>query len=303
MRKRLILALALFCLAIWSAGCALPRRQASPPAALDNRLLVVATVYPVYDFARQVGGDKVDVRLMVPPGAEPHDWEPTPQDLAALNQTKVFIYSGAGLETWVPRVLSGNVRKDAVVVEASKDVALYTTPDGHGDPHVWLDPVNAQTMVENIRDGLITADPAHKAYYEQNAAAYEKQLVGMDAAYKDALARVARRDFVTSHAAFGYLARRYGLNQIPIMGLAPDAEPTAETMANIVRLVREKNIKYIFFETLVSPKLSQTIAQETGASTLVLNPLEGLSAQDMSQGKNYLTVMHDNLVNLVRALQ
>lgn len=302
MRRRLVLALALLILVAGSAGCVLPRRQAATPPA-DNRLQVMATVYPVYEFARQVGGDKVNVRLMVPPGTEPHDWEPTPQDLAALSQARVFIYSGAGLETWVPRVLTGNMRRDAVVVEASQDVELYKSPDGHGDPHVWLDPVNAQTMVENIRDGLIAADPANKAYYTQNAAAYEKQLVGMDAAYKDALAHVARRDFVTSHAAFGYLARRYGLNQVPIMGLAPDAEPTAETMANIVRLVRQKNIKYIFFETLVSPKLSQTIAQETGASTLVLNPLEGLSAQDMAQGKNYLTVMHDNLVNLVRALQ
>lgn len=302
MRRRLVLALALLILVAGSAGCALPRRQAATPPA-DNRLQVMATVYPVYEFARQVGGDKVNVRLMVPPGTEPHDWEPTPQDLAALSQARVFIFSGAGLETWVPRVLTGNMRRDAVVVEASQDVELYTSPDGHSDPHVWLDPVNAQTMVENIRDGLIAADPANKAYYTQNAAAYEKQLVGMDAAYKDALAHVARRDFVTSHAAFGYLARRYGLNQVPIMGLAPDAEPTAETMAHIVRLVRQKDIKYIFFETLVSPKLSQTIAQETGASTLVLNPLEGLSAQEMAQGKNYLTVMHDNLVNLVRALQ
>lgn len=301
MRRRLILALALLCLAVWSAGCSLPRRE-TPPAA-GERVLVMATIFPVYDFARQVGGDRVEVRLMVPPGAEPHDWEPTPQDLAALSQAKVFIYSGAGLEPWVNKVLSGNLRKDAVVVEASQGVDLYTAPDGHTDPHVWLDPDNARKMVNNIRDGLVAADAAHKTEYEQNAAAYVKQLIGLDAAYRDALAHVARRDFVTSHAAFGYLARRYGLNQIPIMGLAPDAEPTPETMAGIVRLVREQGIKYIFFETLVSPKLSQTIARETGASTLVLNPLEGLSPQEMAQGKNYLTVMHDNLVNLVRALQ
>ncbi|QJW49251.1 zinc ABC transporter substrate-binding protein [bacterium BFN5] len=282
---------------------------------------VVTTIYPVYEFVRQVGGDKVEVTMLLKPGVEPHDWEPTARELAEIKKAKVFFYHGAGLEP-VDRLLTQEVLGTAQAVEVSKGIERIFeqedadeheheqqtghTEDKHHhdeiDVHTWLDPENVQHEVNVIAEALAAADSKNRDYYLKNAETYNLEIARLDQEFKSVLAKVTRRDIITSHAAFGYLAKRYNLHQLAVMGLSPDSEPTPDKMAQIVDFCRDHNVKYIFFETLVSPKLSQTIAKETGADLLVLNPIESLTEAEIKQGKNYLIIMRENLENLKKAL-
>ncbi|MDF2873983.1 MAG: znuA [Sporomusa sp.] len=305
------------------AGCGTKTKSTQ---SAPDKLKVFATVYPVYDFARQVGGDKIEVAMLMPPGAEPHDWEPTAQDIVKIKSAKLVLYHGAGLEP-VDKLLSKDVLATVKAVEVSKGIPLLAgeedededeashqqhdkdkQTDQHKhesetDPHVWLDPVYAQQEVKAIAEALSEVDPANKDYYQKNAERFIQELVKLDSDYQTTLSKAGRRDIITTHIAFGYLAKRYNLEQIGIMGLAPDSEPTADKMAKVVDFCRTHQVKYIFFETLVSPKLADTIAKETGAGLLVLNPVENLTAEEMKQGKDYLSVMRENLANLEKALQ
>lgn len=299
------------------AGCSSNKAKVATPDGTP-RIKVVATVYPVYEFIKQVGGDKVEVVMLIPPGAEPHDWEPTAKDITRIKDAKIFAYHGAGFEP-VEKLLTKDVLGTTVPVEVSKGVAKLAEDHedddhkddkhkddkhGHeGDSHMWLDPLSAQQEVNTILAALITVDEKNAAYYKENAEKFNKQLADLDLQYKKSLGNIARKDIITSHEAFGYLAARYGLNQVGIMGLSPDAEPTPDKMAEITKFCREHKVKYIFFETIASPKLAQTIAKETGAELLVLNPIENLTEEEMKQGKNYLSIMKDNLVNLEKALK
>lgn len=299
------------------AGCG--NRTGNTPTS-GEKIKIVATMYPVYEFAKQVGKDKVAVTMLVPPGAEPHDWEPTPKDLAQIRTAKLFLYHGANLEP-VDKLLSKEVLGNAKAVEISKGIPLLTKTeedkgdeskeqqeghDGHHsntDTHVWLDPVYAQQEIDTIAAALAEIDPQNKDYYQQNARQYNSELEKLNQEYQTALTNVPHRDIITSHSAFGYLAKRYNLQQVGIMGLNPDTEPTPDKMAKVVTFCRDHGVKYIFFETVVNPKLSRTIAKETGADLLVLNPVESLSEEEMKQGKNYLSIMRENLSNLQKALQ
>lgn len=267
---------------------------------------VAASFYPLYEVVRAVGGDHVDAVNLVPPGTEPHDWEPTAGDIKTLNTSILFVYNGTGLEHWLNKTLNSLDNKALVSVEASKGIDLVKAQDEKAavwDPHVWLDPLGLAKEAEAVRDGLIKVDGTHKADYEVNTAAYIDKLKALDQEYAAGLGGCTQKEFFTSHAAFGYLAHRYGLNQHPIMGLAPDVEPQPKELARIVKTAREKNIKYIFFETLVSDKVSRTVAQEIGAKTLVLNPFEGLTPDEIKAGQDYFSVMRENLANLKTALE
>lgn len=266
------------------------------------KLKVVASFYPMYEFAKQVGGEKTEVAVLVPVGVEPHDWEPTPQDMAVLQQARVFVYNGAGFEHWVDEVLHGKQYPALITVETGKDDATESEFGGK-DPHVWLDPQAAQHQVNMIRDAFITADPANKSYYEANAAQYNARLAALDEEYKQGLTKTVHKKFITSHAAFGHLAKRYGLEQVAILGLAPHAEPTPERMRSLVEETKKSQLKYVFFETLVSPKVAEIIAREAGAGTLVLNPIEGLTDDQAAAGTDYIALMRENLANLKLALE
>lgn len=318
MHKKLFAYLLLVCLVFSLAGCGSKTTQTNSDG---EKMKVVTTIYPVYEFVRQVGGDKVEVTMLLKPGVEPHDWEPTARELAEIKKAKVFFYHGAGLEP-VDRLLTQEVLGTAQAVEVSKGIeriieqedadehehehqAGHTEDKHHHDEidvHTWLDPENVQQEVNVIAEALAAADSKNRDYYLKNAETYNLELAKLDQEFKSALAKVTRRDIITSHAAFGYLAKRYDLHQLAVMGLSPDSEPTPDKMAQIVDFCREHSVKYIFFETLVSPKLSQTIAKETGADLLVLNPIESLTEEEIKQGKNYLNVMRENLENLKKAL-
>jgi zinc transport system substrate-binding protein len=277
-------------LAALAAGC-----QEAPPT--PGKPIVVATFYPLYEFARQVAGDRAEVVSLVPPGVEPHDWEPSPQQVVDVQRAHLFVYNGAGFEPWVDKLLNRVAGGKTVSVDATKGMALLR----HGDtvdPHVWLDPVLAQDEVEAIRAGLAHVDAAHATAYADNARAFKARLAALDQAFSVGLSDCETRDILTSHAAFSYLARRYRLTLISVMGLTPEAEPGPSELATIVRHARRQKIRYIFAETLVSSRLAEALAREIGARTLLLNPIEGLTKEESAAGKGYVALMEANLANL-----
>ncbi len=270
-----------------------------------GKVSVAASFYPLYDFALKVGGDRVTVRNLTPAGAEPHDYELTPRDIIAVNESRVLIHNGAGLEPWVQKLLP-QVPARVVRVNASEGISLSTATSGEDrgqvDPHVWLDPVLAQRQVDNILVGLVKADPDGKAAYEANAVAFKQKLAALHQRIQRTLGPCRKKVFITNHAAFGHFASRYGLTQIAISGLEPEAEPSAAKIREILRLARQHGLHIIYYETLASPRVAAAIAREIGARTLVLNPIEGLTDQELKQGKDYLSVMDENLRNLVQGL-
>lgn len=319
--------------------------QAAAPA---DKLKVETSFYPMYEFARQVGGDLADVELLVPAGTEPHDWEPTPKDIAKISEADLLVYNGAGMESWVDQVLNAASGGGPAVVEASAGIDIMEgSEDGHEhghehdaaaeeghdhehdeaaaeeghdhehdaaaeeghdhdhgglDPHVWLSPRLAIEEVRGIEAAFAKADPGNADRFKSNADAYVAKLEALDKEFASGFADTKRKDFITQHAAFGYLARDYGLTQVPIAGLSPDQEPSAQEMAEIVEFAKANDVKTIFFETLVSSKVAATIATEIGARTAVLNPLEGLTEEETAAGQDYLSVMRTNLQQLQSAL-
>jgi zinc transport system substrate-binding protein len=261
----------------------------------QNKLQVVASFYPLYFFASEVGKDRAQVKNITPAGAEPHDYEPTTAEVALIEHADMLILNGQ-LEAWGDRVGGLVKNKNTDVVVAGEGLI-------DKDPHVWLSPRLALKQANKIAEGYEKIDPPNRSYYEINRKNLEDRFNQLDADYINGLSNCRKRDIVTSHAAFGYVAKEYGFNQISISGLSPDEEPSPQKMVEIAKIARDKNIKYIFFESLVSSKLSETIAREVGAKTLVLNPIEGLSDEQISAGENYFSVMRENLKNLRLALE
>lgn len=302
------------------AGCG--NNEASPTGQ-DDQITVYTSFYTMYDFTSKISGGKVKVINMVPSGMEPHDWEPSPKDIAGLSGADLFIYNGLGMEGWAEKVLESVNNPHLVVVEASKGITseeqahTETLHDGeneeaehghsHGDmeydPHVWLNPLYAKKQMEAIRDGLIQVDPQNKKVYEDNFRDYSAKLDALDKAYRDAEALFKRHEIIVSHAAFGYLCSAYGLEQIAIDGISGESEPTPAKMAEIIDFAAEHDVKVIFFEEMASPKAAEAIARETGAGTAVLNSLEGLSEENLNEGKDYFSIMEENLEALKQALQ
>ena len=280
--------------ALIALGC--ERAPVSPAATA--RPLVVTSFFTLWDFTRQVAGERAEVVSLVPPGVEPHDWEPSPQDVVQARKARLFVYNGAGFEQGADRLLKEIAGSGALPVNTTGGLPL-----ADGDPHVWLDPVLAQAQVDAISAGLTQADPEGRAGYGERATAYKAKLAALHADFEAGLRECARRDVVTSHAAFAYLTRRYRLNQVPVLGIAPESEPSPADLARLVRFARKADVRYIFFETLVSPKLAETLAREVGAKTLVLNPIEGLTKTEAAAGKDYLALMRENLANLRTALE
>jgi zinc transport system substrate-binding protein len=270
-----------------------------------DKIQVVTSFYPLYFFAEEIGGDKAVVINITPAAAEPHDYEPTTQDIARIENSKILVLNG-GVEPWGDSIKKNLDPSKTIIVTASEGIETQQViEDGQSvtDPHVWLSPILAKQMVDKIEQAYTKADPANAAYYQANASALKTKLDDLDAEYRAGLAQCTKKDIITSHAAFGYLASTYHLNQVPIGGLSPDAEPSPTQIAHIADFAKKNNVKYIFFESLVSPKLSQTIAQEVGAQTMVLDPIESITPEALAAGQNYLTVMRNNLANLKIALQ
>jgi zinc transport system substrate-binding protein len=246
----------------------------------SSRETVVASFYPLAFAAEQVGGDAVSVENLTPPGAEPHDLEVSPSDVSKIKSADLVLLLGRGFQ---PQ-LEDAAGSGPDVVALLDTPALDLHPDG--DPHVWLDPVRYMKIVDRI--GVVLRRPAA-------ASRLLARLRKLDREYRRGLADCARRDIVTSHEAFAYLAERYGLHQIAVTGLNPEAEPTPQALQETVDVVRASHATTVYFERLVSPRLAETVARETGTKTAVLDPIEGLTDTERKQGADYFTLMRANL--------
>lgn len=298
-KKIIFLAAALAAAAIL-LRTALTRR--APSGAADGRIKVTATLFPLYDMARAVGGDRAEVSLLLPPGMEPHSFEPKAGDILRIDRADIFVYTGAYMEPWAEDLIKGVSNKNLVAVNAG----LGARMEGGGgavDPHIWLDPDNAVLMTDNIAAAFGVKDPAGAAQYRGAAEAYKKRLKALDAAYKAGLADCEARNIVYGgHYALGYLARRYGLNYVAAQGLAPDSEPTARGMAALVELVKRDRLKYIFYEELASPRIAETVRRETGAGMLPLSAAHNLSKEQLARGVSFFDILEDDLDNLKKGL-
>ncbi|WP_341876472.1 metal ABC transporter substrate-binding protein [Defluviitalea saccharophila] len=313
--KRFLLCMMVFSFSIFAlSGCS-AHKESSPKA--ENLVTVYTSIYPLYDFAKKIGQDKVDIHLIVPPGSEPHDWEPSAKLMGQMEKADILVYNGLGMESWAEKVIASINNPGLTVVNASENIEPLTFEEeeheledeledehehGSYDPHVWLDPINAIIQSENIKNALVKVDVENKAFYENNFETLKNNLLELDNQYRTELSKLPRKEIVVSHAAFGYMANRYGLKQLSISGLSPQAEPTPSQMAKISDFIKEHNIQYIFFETLASPKLAEVIVKETGATSSVLNDLSGLTQKDLDEGKDYFSVMRENLDALIKAL-
>ncbi len=307
--KKIIFIVGLLLIAVGGLYAAV--RYKSPSPTSQKRLVVVTTIFPLYDFAKAIGGDYAEVSLLLPPGVEAHSFDPKPSDIAKINSAGIFVYTGPFMEPWAEDIIRGANNKSLKAVDASANITLIPgvfhdedEPVGANDPHIWLDIANDQQIVQTIAAAFSMQDPENTAYYEARAAAYQESLKKLDLQYQTVLANCVSREIVYGgHYAFGYLARRYNLEYLAAQGVSPDAEPTAQDLVNLVDQIKNNNIKYVFYEELSSPKVAETIAQETGAKMLLLNAAHNLSREDLAANKTFLQIMEENLNNLKTGLQ
>lgn len=311
MKSKPLLTFLLCCIVLVCISILLTSCQVKNGKGIETKeLKVVTSLFPLYDFAKNVGGQKVDVILLLPPGTEPHGFEPRPGDITKIHKADIFVYTGRHMEPWVEDILNGINRKNLMVIDTSKDIQLaegYMNHDSkHGfDPHVWLDLSNAQKMVDTIRDGFITKDPAHKDYYSQNAEGYKTRLHELDKRFKDSFVTCKKDVFIHGgHFAFGYFAKRYNLKYLSAYkGFSPDAEPTPRNLIELSKKLKQNNVEYIYYEELIMPRVAETIARETGAKLLMLHAAHNVTRDDMNKGVTFLSIMEQNLRNLKIGLQ
>lgn len=277
----------------------------------QHKIKVVTTLFPLYDMAKNIGADKAEVSLLLPPGMEAHSFEPRPGDIIKISEADVFIYTGKFMEPWAEGVIKGVVNKNRIVVDTSRGTRMIPgvfhdedEPSGSLDPHIWLDFDNARTMVRNIVQAFQEKDSANKGFYEQKADDYSNKLAELDSAFKTALAACKKKEIVYGgHYTFGYLANRYGLKYLAAQGVSPDAEPTAKDLARLVEQIKRDRIKYVFYEELTSPKIAETIAGETGAKMLMLNAAHNLTRDQFEQGISFFGILKADLDNLKVGLE
>ena len=277
---------------------------------------VITTIFPLKEFAQEVGGERVKVYLLLPPGAEPHTWDPKPSDIVKLSRADVFICIGAEMEPWVQGILKSLNNPKLQIIEASNEVPLIGTDKAyrhhHGegtdkerphfggvDPHIWLNFEYDLKIVDKIASALRNKDPEGAVYYLKNAEEYKEKLKNLDLKYQKELSNCKCREFILGgHAAFAYMAQRYGLRQIPLYGLSPNSEPTPKRMAKVITMAKNYRVPAIYFEELVNDNLAKAIAKEVGAKTLVLNPGANLTRKQIESRVTFLSLMEKNLENL-----
>lgn len=289
-----------------------------------SKISIVTTLFPLYDFAKEIGGDKVEVSLLLPPGVEAHSFEPKPSDIVKINESDLFIYTGKFMEPWAEDIIKGITDSNTKIVDSSVGIDLIEKgtheedenennhKDEHEeehhhhdgvDPHIWLGFNNSQIMVSNIVKILTEKDPSNADFYNANASLYIKKLSALDESYKNTLSTCTTREIVYGgHYAFGYLAKRYNLGYVSAQGFSPDSEPTAKDMVALIDQIKKGNINYVFYEELASPKIAETLSRETGAKLLLLNGAHNLSKEEMKNNVSFLSIMEKNLANLETGL-
>jgi zinc transport system substrate-binding protein len=278
----------------------------------NSKIRVMASFFPLYEFARNVGGERTEVTTFIPIGVEPHDWEPSPSDIQQLRTADVFVYNGANFEPFLNKQVFETELTDVISVEAAEGLELIKAEEedeheeheqGEFDPHIWLDPILVKHQVNLIKNALIEADPAGKQYYEDNAQSYMAKLDALDAKIRSELSDCEKDTFVSFHHAFGYFAKRYDLNAVALTGVTPEAEASAAELKELVEFARANDIKVIYSEELVDPRLAEVLASEVGAQVMVLSPIEGLTDEELSGRVTYIEKMEQNLQNLKVGLE
>lgn len=254
---------------------------------ISSKFQIYTSIYPIYDFTKKIGGEKIAVYNMTKAGAEPHDFEITSKDMANLSDADLFIYNGGGMEHWVDTIREA--LKDLKYINASSNIN-----ENNLDPHFWLSPINAKIQIENIKNGLIEIDFENKNYYESNYSLYANRLNELDDKIRNSLSNIKNKNLVLTHPAFGHFCKEYSLNQIAIA--RDEADPKA--MADIITFIKNNNVRAIFYEEFSSSKLVDSIAKETGIKILTLNPIESLSEENIEAGEDYFSIMEKNLISL-----
>ncbi|MBI4258822.1 MAG: zinc ABC transporter substrate-binding protein [Thaumarchaeota archaeon] len=273
------------------------------PERPSSKMPVVASFFPLYDFARQVGGDKVEVSILVSSGAEVHDWEPTVEAIRQAASAKVTLYNGANLEPWADSLKNSVGAFNITHVDTSDGLSLLPLEEGGNDPHIWLDPQNAKHQVTKISEAFVNVDPANKEYYEANANMYMAKLDALDAEIRDSLRTCARTEFISFHEAFSYFAKRYGLTQLYLLS-SGEEEPSPEDVIRVIQAAQEKGITIVYSEPLQDPRLAEEVARHIpGGRVLSLSPLEEIPQEDIEAGEDYLSIMRENLRNLLEGLE
>jgi len=318
---RLYLWVALF-LAFLPSGCS---RDPAQPVKTTG-IQVVASIFPLYDFAREVGGDRVNVTLFMPPGMEAHSFEPRPAQMNLLGQADIFLLTHPAMEPWAAGVIKGLSNERLSVIDTSFGVKLRPLDSGHHhgpapgrkhvaaegptkleeqrvDPHFWLDFANAAIMVDNIARAFTQKNPDLASYFQGNAEKYKKRLADLDAKYQGALAACPQRLIVSGgHAAFKYAAERYNLGYISAYHFSPNAEPAPREMIKVIRLVKKHGIRYIFHEELIQPRVAQSLSAETGAALLLLHGAHNVTKEEFERKISFIAIMEENLNNLLTGL-
>jgi zinc transport system substrate-binding protein len=304
-KKWIVLTAIGLALAGWQVSFAAQKPLARP------KIKIMTTVFPLLEFARAVAGERGEVSLILPPGAEVHTWQPRVSDMKKFAAVDLLIFIGADLEPWLADILRGIAKPGMRTLEVTRDLVLLPGSDrglplagGHAvDPHIWLDFDLDQVILDRIQNRLSEIDPENTASFERGAASYKKKLHRLDARYQDYLSRCRLKTFIFGgHSAFAYLARRYHLEQIPVYGLSPDAAPTPRQVVDVIGLAKKYNIKTIFFETNVSDKLARLIAREVGAEISLLYPGHNLTKEQWRSGVTFLDLMEKNLESLRHGL-
>lgn len=276
----------------------------------NDNIKIITTLFPQYDFANEIVKDKGEVKLLLPPGVEAHSYEPTPKDIVDIRKADVFIYTGKYMEPWAEKMIK-EIDDSTIVIDISKGIELVDEEDWehnhehHGkDPHIWLDPVYAQKIVDNILEGIIKADSKNENFYRQNAENYKEKLAELDKKFVETFSKVKHKTIIHGgHFAFGYFAKRYGLEYIsPYDGFSPNAEPTPKKISELMNNMKSLGLNVIYYEELIDPKVAKIISEETGGKMLLLHGAHNISKEELESGISYIEIMESNLDRLKEGL-
>lgn len=281
-----------------------------------KKMRIITTLFPLYEFSKEIAGQNAIVELLLPAGSEPHSFEPKPMDIARINNSDIFVYTGRFLEPWIDRLLKAVDNKTLIVVDASKDTSLIKikghshTHDHHKphhsdvDPHIWLDIRNAMKMVDNIYEGIVQKDALNKDFYKKNADRYKAILSEIDSKYEKTISSCLKKTIISGgHHSFGYLAKRYNLHFYSAYGVSPDSEPSPKTLATLSSIVKKEGLRYVVFEEMIMPRVAETIARETGAQVVLLRAGHNIEADEFKKGKTFSSILNDNLDVIKKVLQ
>ena len=266
----------------------------------SQKLVVISSILPIDEFVKKVGGEMIESSLIIPAGIEPHEFDPTINQIQTISSAEVLVYNGLGIENWLTKIDPPNKIDASNGLNASYSDRRNMTLD----PHVWLDPMLAKKQVENIRNGLISIDPSNKDTYNSNAKSFLAELDELDRSIRSELESCKKKDFISFHNSFSYFAKRYGLTQHSISESGPEAEVTPARLTEVINVAKNLGINVIYTEELMDPRYAQVIAQEIpNGKVLILSPIEGLTKEEQNAGIGYIDKMHEDIKNLSMGLE